>query len=509
MAKHTSILQHSQNHPSKVISRLDCLFKNLKSESNYKLWRRNLISICFHQSRLFALAILTVVACTMITLPTSNGLGQVNSQQNSVIETLKQSVFFKNGEMHITGQIKNTGNQSLSSVKALASFYEKSGKFVGSEFTITEPDLVIPNNVSNFDINIRPNDPKVQSTNIYTITIAWENPDGSSSYSVLTPPKQRTEAISKEPSSTSSSKSIDSNSTVKRGHPSTLNIKYLGTIGSKGSTFGKFLNPGSVEFSPFDNRVYVSDMHNKRIQIFDTNGLFNSSWSDISGGKGDFNHPGDIGVDSITGYVYVSDIDSNTIQKFDASGKFVAKWGSTGVGDGQFNQAGDITVDTAKRFVYVTDVHNNRVQKFDTNGNFITKWGSAGAGDGQFRFPTGITIDGDGMIYVADTFNDRIQKFDTNGNFITTWDSTGTVGGAFSRPDGITYDLDSDLLYVSDRKNKRIQVLTEDGHLFYNLDLAKATNDLNIKPRDVTIDRAGKLFVVDKDNNKIHVFNTR
>jgi DNA-binding beta-propeller fold protein YncE len=112
------------------------------------------------------------------------------------------------------------------------------------------------------------------------------------------------------------------------------------------------------------------------------------------------------------------------------------------------------------------------------------------------------------MVYVADTFNNRIQKFDTNGNFITKWDS-GTGAGSFDRPDGITYDLDSDLLYVSDRENNRIQVLTEDGDLFYNLDLAKATNGSSIKPRDVAIDRVGKLFVVGKDNNKIHVFNTR
>jgi DNA-binding beta-propeller fold protein YncE len=444
----------------------------------------------------------------MITLLTSSVLVQAEPQQSSVIEALKQSAFFKNGEMHIIGQIKNIGNQTLSSVKVLASFYEQSGKFVGTEFAFTEPEVIIPNNASNFDIKIAPNDPKIQGANVYIITIAWENPDGSSGYSILKPQNKKSKAISEELSSTPPpTKSVDSKPT-NRESPSDLKITYLGTIGSQGSTSGKFLNPGSIEFSPWDNRIFVSDMHNKRIQVFDTNGRFNSSWSDESGGKGEFNHPGDIGVDLVTGNVYVSDIDSNTIQKFDASGKFMTKWGSTGIGDGQFNQAGDIAVDTAKRFVYVTDVHNNRVQKFDTNGNFITKWGSTGAGDGQFRFPTGITIDENGMIYVADTFNDRIQKFDTNGNFITKWGS-GTGAGSFNRPDGITYDLGSQLLYIADRKNKSIQVLTDDGRPFYNLDLAKTTNGLSIKPRDVAIDKDGKLFVVDKDNNKIHVFKTR
>jgi DNA-binding beta-propeller fold protein YncE len=462
-------------------------------------------------SAFLGLALLTgaLSSCAFITSMFPSGRGQAYAQGESDLSILNQSSSFINDGMHIIGQIKNTGNQTLNSVKALATFYEQGGKLLGTEFAFTEPDMIIPNNVSNFDINIALTDPKIQRSNVYTITIAWQNPDGSSGYSTFNPQKQKPEAISEILSTPLPTKPMDNKSAIKREYHGPLKIAYLGTIGSQGSASGKFLNPGSIEFSPTENLVYVSDMHNNRIQIFDTKGRFNSSWTDQGIKKGEFNHPGDIGVDAITGYVYVSDIDRNTIQKFDASGKFITKWGSTGTADGQFNQAGDIAVDTAKRFVYVTDVHNNRIQKFDTNGNFITKWGSAGSGDGQFKFPTGITIDLDGMIYVADTFNDRIQKFDTNGNFITKWGSPGTRAGSFDRPDGITYDIDSDLLYVSDRKNKRIQVLTEDGDLFYNLDLAKATNDVSIKPRDVAIDRDGKLFVVDKDNNKIHVFNTR
>lgn len=70
-------------------------------------------------------------------------------------------------------------------------------------------------------------------------------------------------------------------------------------------------------------------------------------------------------------------------------------------------------------------------------------------------------------------------------------------------------DKDSGLLYVSDRKNNRILVFTEDGLPFYQLDLAKSTNGLAIKPRNIALDNSGKLFVVDKDNSKIHVFDTQ
>ena len=73
----------------------------------------------------------------------------------------------------------------------------------------------------------------------------------------------------------------------------------------------------------------------------------------------------------------------------------------------------------------------------------------------------------------------------------------------------MTYDLKSDLLYISDRQNGRIVILTGEGKPFDDILLSAVTRGLSIQPRDVTLDNDGKLYVADKDKNKIHVFAIR
>ncbi|MGI8831675.1 MAG: 6-bladed beta-propeller [Nitrososphaeraceae archaeon] len=444
------------------------------------------------------------------------------SDENSPVLLLNQSVGVMNGHMHIFGQVKNVENKPLNYVKVLASFYDQSNKFLGSEFNYADPATIGSNAVSTFDIPIT-------SSNIggkvYTLTIAWQNPDGSSGYSILKPETKKPSIVSKSiPSNPilpqigkNTSISILSNPTPTQSDVQAftnqqsahypLKPTYLGTIGSEGSTLGKFFSPASIEYSAANNRIYVSDLDNDRIQIFDTKGHFLSTLGASGDSDGQFIHPGDVTIDQ-NGDVYVSDIGNNRIQKFDSDGKFLTKWGAAGSGSGQFNHPGDIAIDSGD-FVYVTDIHNNRIQKFDSDGKFLIKWGSPGSGNGQFNLLTGITIDTSGNIYVSDTGNDRIQKFDSDGQFMKKWGSSGAGVSQLNRPDGITYDTGSGLVFVSDRKNARILVFTDDGKPSSQLDLSKLTHGLKIKPRDVAIDATGKLFVVDKDSSKIHVFSTK
>ena len=51
----------------------------------------------------------------------------------------------------------------------------------------------------------------------------------------------------------------------------------------------------------------------------------------------------------------------------------------------------------------------------------------------------------------------RVQKFDTNGHFITKWGSYGSGDGQFVDPEHLTVDLEGNV-YVSDRHNNNIQV---------------------------------------------------
>jgi len=56
----------------------------------------------------------------------------------------------------------------------------------------------------------------------------------------------------------------------------------------------------------------------------------------------------------------------------------------------------------------------------------------------------------------------RVLKFDRDGRFITAWGGKGTAPGQFTVAHGIAIDADG-RLWVADRENQRIQVFETDG----------------------------------------------
>ncbi len=84
--------------------------------------------------------------------------------------------------------------------------------------------------------------------------------------------------------------------------------------------------------------------------------------------------------------------------------------------------------------------------------------------DGQFRQPTDVTWDPQGNIFISDGYiNSRVAKYDKNGDWVKSWGEPGrTKPGEFNTPHSIAADAKGNL-YVADRGNRRIQVFNPDG----------------------------------------------
>jgi sugar lactone lactonase YvrE len=83
--------------------------------------------------------------------------------------------------------------------------------------------------------------------------------------------------------------------------------------------------------------------------------------------------------------------------------------------------------------------------------------------DGMFRQPTDVTWDSEGNIYITDGYvNSRVAKFDKNGDWVKSWGEKGIAQGQFRLPHTIVADRNNNL-YVGDRTNRRIQVFDTDG----------------------------------------------
>jgi streptogramin lyase len=83
--------------------------------------------------------------------------------------------------------------------------------------------------------------------------------------------------------------------------------------------------------------------------------------------------------------------------------------------------------------------------------------------DGLFRQPTDVAWDSKGNTYISDGYvNSRVAKIDANGDWVKSWGEPGTGPGQFRLPHAIAIDA-QDRVYVGDRSNRRIQVFDTEG----------------------------------------------
>jgi NHL repeat len=85
------------------------------------------------------------------------------------------------------------------------------------------------------------------------------------------------------------------------------------------------------------------------------------------------------------------------------------------------------------------------------------------AEDGRFRQVTDVAFSPEGDIFISDGYiNSRIAKADKDGNWIKSWGDRGNKPGEFNTPHNIAADAKGNI-YVADRGNRRIQVFDPEG----------------------------------------------
>jgi sugar lactone lactonase YvrE len=129
--------------------------------------------------------------------------------------------------------------------------------------------------------------------------------------------------------------------------------------------------------------------------------------------------------------------------------------------------------------LWVVDKAANTVMKFDPNNRVVMNLGrreegyhglvelppasKARANGGYFNGPTDVAWDANDNIYVSDGYvNSRMAKFDKHGNFLKDWGSYGRETSQFNLPHAMVLDRDGNV-YVADRNNSRIQVFDSNG----------------------------------------------
>lgn len=136
--------------------------------------------------------------------------------------------------------------------------------------------------------------------------------------------------------------------------------------GAQGRAQGQLDLPHGVAVDA-DDRVYVADRDNARVQVFERDGRHRATWSDPALGR-------PFAVAVVGGRVFVvdggdqdPDRPAARVVVLDRDGRVLGQFGRYGTGAGELSEPHDIAVDGRGR-VYVAELGTRRVQRFRPPG---------------------------------------------------------------------------------------------------------------------------------------------
>ncbi|MBK7153216.1 MAG: hypothetical protein IPH72_15830 [Sandaracinaceae bacterium] len=298
---------------------------------------------------------------------------------------------------------------------------------------------------------------------------------------------------------------------------------------------------GGVAVDASDN-LYVADFLGHAVRKISPSGVVTTlaggmdGFTDGQGSEARFRFPYDVALDA-DGNVYVSDVGAFTIRKITPDGMVTTLAGTGGVAgftDGQgaaarFITPRGLTVDSAGN-VYVVD-NDTRLRKVSPTGA-VTTWQSSGGfasnpGSPAQSIFTDVAASRSGTVYVADAnLCDCVLQTNAAGVIGILPITYSTTGSRYQNITGLAVDA-NDNLYVADTQygNYRIrrhgpasvgvsnindlatisqpeQTVLQSGSPG-NADGIQATARFSAAPAGIAVDRAGHVFVADRDNQRI------
>ena len=170
------------------------------------------------------------------------------------------------------------------------------------------------------------------------------------------------------------------------------------------------------------------------------------------------------------GHLWVLSRGAQAFFEFNADGTYIRSFG-----DGIFTRSHGLRIDRQGN-LWATDVGGHIVVKMTRDGKTLLTIGTKGeagewnesTGSHKLNQPNDIAIADNGDIFVVQGHtpgpmgDPRVLKFDKDGKFIKSWGGKGSGPGQFQVAHGAAIDAKG-LLWVADRENQRIQVFDQNG----------------------------------------------
>ena len=153
----------------------------------------------------------------------------------------------------------------------------------------------------------------------------------------------------------------------------------------------------------------------------------------------------------------------------------------------------------------VCEWNGGKVVELDDLGRIIRSFGS-----NQLSHPASVAVDRQGAIYVVDAAGERscVNKYNSSGDLLTSVGREGTELSEFKNPRGLAVSNRNEL-FVCDRDNHRIQVFNSELKYLRCINLKNIDRQLAkpSQPNGIAFDQSGNMFVTDYSNSCILFFN--
>jgi DNA-binding beta-propeller fold protein YncE len=282
-------------------------------------------------------------------------------------------------------------------------------------------------------------------------------------------------------------------------HDTTATQKILNLLGGDKPSTNQFAEPTGIAVSEDGNRIYVSDIMQRAVYIFD---FGNKSFFKIDS----INAPGAVALDAQENLYVVETLD-----------KKIAVYGRDRnqikeITDPSVERPVGIAIDKQRGRIYLVDTGtakttNFTVKIFDLDGKLIGHIGNGqGVKPGQFIYPTYACVDSAGNVYVSDSFNGRVQKFDPDGKYLMTYGQRGDAWGEFDKPKGVAVDGFGNL-YVVDAGWSNVQIFNPKGQILLFFGGRGGYPGLLRNPNPIAIDKHNRIYVGDFLNARVEVYD--
>jgi DNA-binding beta-propeller fold protein YncE len=174
-------------------------------------------------------------------------------------------------------------------------------------------------------------------------------------------------------------------------------------------------DPSMLAIDRENRQLYVSDIALDQVLVYDADSLKLKRKMGTTGhnheltSDGDFAKPTGLAVDS-EGNLYVCDTLNNRVEIFDADGKFISTFGKSGDGPGYFSRPKGVAIDSDDH-IWVVDGMQDRVQVYNKEAQLLISFGGHGLLPGQFQGLVGITTDKNNRIFTSEIYPGRVQQF--------------------------------------------------------------------------------------------------